>query len=137
MAVVFTSNKAGAVLEMSSPHIPVSMRRRSRAITLRNRLFSAKRPSCAEWPLAATAESQRSRLVPTTARPGSSRDLAARHENFLSLWRYEWTPKPAGESQLIVRATDGEGKLQISEYRNQIPDGATGLHCVRANVVAS
>ena len=54
-----------------------------------------------------------------------------------SLWRYEWTPKQAGESQLVVRATDGEGKLQISEYRDQVPDGATGLHRVRANVVAS
>ena len=54
-----------------------------------------------------------------------------------SLWRYEWTPKAVGESRLVVRATDGEGKLQISEYRDQVPDGATGLHSVRANVVAS
>jgi DMSO/TMAO reductase YedYZ molybdopterin-dependent catalytic subunit len=54
-----------------------------------------------------------------------------------SLWRYEWTPKRVGESRLVVRATDGEGKLQISEYRDQVPDGATGLHSVRANVVAS
>src|SRR5439155_5681735 len=70
MAVVFISNKAGAVLEMRSQHILVSMRRRSRAITLRNRLFSAKRPSYAEWPSAATAEFQRWRLVRTTARRG-------------------------------------------------------------------
>ena len=54
-----------------------------------------------------------------------------------SLWRYEWTPKEIGESQLVVRATDGEGKLQISEYRDPVPDGATGLHRVRADVVAS
>jgi len=54
-----------------------------------------------------------------------------------SLWRYEWTPREVGESQLVVRATNGEGKLQISEYRDQVPDGATGLHRVRANVVAS
>ena len=54
-----------------------------------------------------------------------------------SLWRYEWTPKEVGKSQLVVRATDGDGKLQISEYRDQVPDGATGLHHVRANVVAS
>src|SRR5438874_2245886 len=54
-----------------------------------------------------------------------------------SLWRYEWTPREVGESQLVIRATDGEGKLQISEYRDQVPDGATGLHRVRANVVAS
>ena len=54
-----------------------------------------------------------------------------------SLWRYEWTPKETGESQFVVRATDGEGKLQISEYRDPVPDGATGLHRVRANVAAS
>jgi hypothetical protein len=54
-----------------------------------------------------------------------------------SLWRYEWAPKEVGESQLVVRATDGEGKLQISEYRDPVPDGATGLHRVRANVAAS
>jgi hypothetical protein len=35
---------------------------------------------------------------------------------------------------LVVRATDGDGKLQISEYRDQVPDGATGLHRVRAIV---
>src|SRR5215471_12823925 len=54
-----------------------------------------------------------------------------------SLWRYEWAPKAVGESGLVVRATDGEGKLQISDYRDPVPDGATGLHSVRANVVAS
>jgi Mo-co oxidoreductase dimerisation domain len=54
-----------------------------------------------------------------------------------SLWRYEWTPKEVGKSQLVVRATDGDGKLQISDYRDPVPDGATGLHRVRANVLAS
>src|SRR6516165_4864242 len=54
-----------------------------------------------------------------------------------SLWRHEWTPKEVGQSKLVVRATDGEGKLQISEYRDPVPDGATGLHRVLANVVAS
>jgi len=54
-----------------------------------------------------------------------------------SLWRYKWTPKEVGKSQLVVRATDGDGKLQISEYRDQVPDGATGFHHVRASVVAS
>jgi len=33
-----------------------------------------------------------------------------------------------------VRAADGNGKLQISEYRDQVPDGATGLHSIRAFV---
>jgi DMSO/TMAO reductase YedYZ molybdopterin-dependent catalytic subunit len=49
-----------------------------------------------------------------------------------SLWSFEWTPDEEGETALLVRATDGNGKLQISEYRDQVPDGATGLHRVRA-----
>src|SRR5437763_15416342 len=51
-----------------------------------------------------------------------------------SLWSYQWTPNEDGETRMVVRATDGEGKLQISEYRDQVPDGATGLHSVRARV---
>jgi DMSO/TMAO reductase YedYZ molybdopterin-dependent catalytic subunit len=51
-----------------------------------------------------------------------------------SLWSYQWTPDEEGETRLAVRATDGNGKLQISEYRDQVPDGATGLHRVRARV---
>ena len=51
-----------------------------------------------------------------------------------SLWSYQWTPDEEGETELVVRATDGEGKLQITEYRDQVPDGATGLHRVRAIV---
>jgi len=51
-----------------------------------------------------------------------------------SLWRYQWVPDEEGETMLVVRATDGNGNLQISEYRDQVPDGATGLHHVRAFV---
>ncbi|HEX3446148.1 MAG TPA: molybdopterin-dependent oxidoreductase [Chthoniobacterales bacterium] len=51
-----------------------------------------------------------------------------------SLWGYQWTPEDEGETKLVVRATDGNGNLQISEYRDQVPDGATGLHRVRALV---
>jgi DMSO/TMAO reductase YedYZ molybdopterin-dependent catalytic subunit len=51
-----------------------------------------------------------------------------------SLWRYEWTPDEEGDADLVVRATDGEGEEQISEYRDQVPDGATGLHRVKARV---
>jgi DMSO/TMAO reductase YedYZ molybdopterin-dependent catalytic subunit len=51
-----------------------------------------------------------------------------------SLWRYNWTPDEEGDAELVVRATDGEGKLQISDYRDQVPDGATGLHRVKARV---
>ena len=51
-----------------------------------------------------------------------------------SLWSYQWMPDEEGETTLVVRATDGNGKLQINEYRDQVPDGATGLHHVRAFV---
>ena len=51
-----------------------------------------------------------------------------------SLWSYQWTPDEEGETGLVVRATDGNGQLQISEYRDQVPDGATGLHRVQAIV---
>jgi len=51
-----------------------------------------------------------------------------------SLWSYQWVPDEEGETMLVVRATDGSGNLQISEYRDQVPDGATGLHHVRAFV---
>jgi DMSO/TMAO reductase YedYZ molybdopterin-dependent catalytic subunit len=51
-----------------------------------------------------------------------------------SLWSFHWTPDQEGQTKIVVRATDGNGKLQISEYRDQVPDGATGLHAVRAIV---
>lgn len=49
-----------------------------------------------------------------------------------SLWSYQWTRDEEGEITLVVRATDGKGNPQISEYRDQVPDGATGLHHVRS-----
>ena len=51
-----------------------------------------------------------------------------------SLWSYQWVPDEEGETMLVVRATDRSGNLQIGEYRDQVPDGATGLHHVRAFV---
>jgi DMSO/TMAO reductase YedYZ molybdopterin-dependent catalytic subunit len=51
-----------------------------------------------------------------------------------SLWRYEWTPEEPGESQVVVRAFDNDGEQQISDFRDQVPDGATGLHRVRATI---
>jgi DMSO/TMAO reductase YedYZ molybdopterin-dependent catalytic subunit len=53
-----------------------------------------------------------------------------------SLWRYQWAPAEIGEAKVVVRAYDKDGKQQISEYRDQVPDGATGLHHVRATVRA-
>ncbi len=51
-----------------------------------------------------------------------------------SLWTYRWTPDHEGETKFVVRATDGNGKPQISDYRDQVPDGATGLHRVKGRV---
>jgi DMSO/TMAO reductase YedYZ molybdopterin-dependent catalytic subunit len=49
-------------------------------------------------------------------------------------WSYQWKPTKAGEYQLVCRATDGNGDLQTSEVRGTAPQGATGLHKVKAVV---
>jgi DMSO/TMAO reductase YedYZ molybdopterin-dependent catalytic subunit len=49
------------------------------------------------------------------------------------LWRYDW-PLQAGEHRFQVRATDGDGDLQISESNPVRPDGATGIHEVEEEV---
>lgn len=53
-----------------------------------------------------------------------------------SFWRYEWVPQRAGDHELAVRMTDGDGMLQTSEERGTAPQGATGYHIVTASVVA-
>ena len=53
------------------------------------------------------------------------------------LWTLLWTPVDPGETRLFVRATDGDGKPQITEDRGPVPSGATGLHRVRARVEAA
>lgn len=49
-------------------------------------------------------------------------------------WSYRWTPTAAGDYVLICRATDQNGDLQTSEVRGTAPQGATGLHKVKAHV---
>ena len=41
------------------------------------------------------------------------------------LWRLEWDAKP-GEYTVVVRATDGTGKVQTSTETDTLPNGATG-----------
>jgi hypothetical protein len=48
-------------------------------------------------------------------------------------WRYDW-PASAGEHTLRVRATDGDGNLQIGERTGVRPDGATGYHTITQTV---
>ncbi len=50
-------------------------------------------------------------------------------------WSYAWTPKTTGDYVLVCRATDQNGDLQTSEVRGTAPQGATGLHKVKASVV--
>ena len=51
------------------------------------------------------------------------------------MWNYDWKPAQPGEYKLVVRATDGDGVLQIKEERWTAPHGATGYHKVTARVM--
>lgn len=42
-------------------------------------------------------------------------------------WRYEWPAEP-GDHRVTVRATDGEGMVQVAEETPARPDGPTGYH---------
>jgi DMSO/TMAO reductase YedYZ molybdopterin-dependent catalytic subunit len=48
-------------------------------------------------------------------------------------WRLDWQPDP-GKHTFTVRATDGEGSLQIVEESGVRPDGATGYHSVDVRI---
>lgn len=52
-----------------------------------------------------------------------------------AMWNYDWKPAQPGEYKLVVRATDGDGALQIKEDRWTAPHGATGYHKVTARVM--
>jgi DMSO/TMAO reductase YedYZ molybdopterin-dependent catalytic subunit len=49
-------------------------------------------------------------------------------------WSYDWTPKTSGDARLVVRATDGEGKLQTPKVTPANPDGASGFDRQRVPV---
>ncbi len=51
-------------------------------------------------------------------------------------WIYEWQAEP-GDHFIEVRATDGDGVTQTAELSAPRPDGATGYHLVRVEVVAA
>jgi DMSO/TMAO reductase YedYZ molybdopterin-dependent catalytic subunit len=50
-------------------------------------------------------------------------------------WRVPW-PATTGEHLLRVRATDGDGDLQVEKTSSPAPNGATGWHAVRVVVEA-
>ena len=47
------------------------------------------------------------------------------------LWRYDW-PFEEGSHRFTVRCYDGEGRPQVTQPSPPHPDGATGLHSLRA-----
>ncbi|MFZ4812540.1 MAG: oxidoreductase, partial [Ilumatobacteraceae bacterium] len=49
-------------------------------------------------------------------------------------WRYAWDAT-AGSHKIQVRATDGNGDVQIEEVSRPDPDGATGWHTRTVSVV--
>ena len=49
-------------------------------------------------------------------------------------WSFEWMVPIPGRHQLVVRATDGTGRLQTSIEQDSAPDGATGLHGITVTV---
>ncbi|MBV8586862.1 MAG: molybdopterin-dependent oxidoreductase [Verrucomicrobia bacterium] len=51
-----------------------------------------------------------------------------------SFWKYTWTPQTLGDTEIVVRATDGQGQPQIAEERPTVPEGATGLQRITATV---
>lgn len=54
-----------------------------------------------------------------------------------SLWSYEWRQPSVGRHQLMVRATDGDGKVQTANRQGAFPDGATGYDHLDVNVTRS
>ena len=48
-------------------------------------------------------------------------------------WVVEWDA-PVGEHEIRVRATDGDGETQTSDYAPPAPDGATGWHDISVTV---
>lgn len=53
-----------------------------------------------------------------------------------SFWSHEWRPEKSGDHMLVVRATDGEGGLQIERDTSINPDGSSGYHKIRTRVEA-
>jgi hypothetical protein len=51
------------------------------------------------------------------------------------IWNYRWRPSKPGKYQVVVRATDAKGQLQISELVRPQPAGASGYHTIVADVV--
>ena len=51
-----------------------------------------------------------------------------------SLWRATWTPTKEGAYRLMVRATDGTGKVQESSDAPSYPSGSAGYHTIHVSI---
>ena len=49
-------------------------------------------------------------------------------------WKFEWNPPSSGNYFIMVRATDGNGKVQTATMADPYPDGATGIQVVDVKV---
>ena len=50
------------------------------------------------------------------------------------LWAYEWTPTATGTTNIIVRATDGQGQVQDPTVVQPFPNGASGYSTIQVTV---
>ena len=50
------------------------------------------------------------------------------------IWNFRWQPPKRGRYQVVVRATDTTGQLQIAEMIRPQPAGASGYHTIIADV---
>ncbi len=57
-------------------------------------------------------------------------------KNAWVLWATEWNPPAEGRYRIMVRATDGTGRVQAAEQRQAFPSGSTGYHAVEVTVEA-
>lgn len=54
-----------------------------------------------------------------------------------NFWSYDWAVPEPGRHTMLVRATDGTGKVQTSLDQDPAPDGATGFHEITVTVASS
>jgi DMSO/TMAO reductase YedYZ molybdopterin-dependent catalytic subunit len=52
-------------------------------------------------------------------------------------WRLDWNPPSSGDYRLMVRATDGNGAVQVATMTDPFPNGATGFDVVDVKVSSS
>jgi DMSO/TMAO reductase YedYZ molybdopterin-dependent catalytic subunit len=53
-----------------------------------------------------------------------------------ALWSYDWKPDDADTYTLVVRATDGDGKIQEYDPNRPFKSGATGFHKIVVHIMA-